>query len=135
MADDVAAKAADSARKSALLALVCVVVAIAILLVDNQIKRHIVTKAGEARQILDEFGALMGRYTVGVSMDGRPEAAEPDATGSGSPGDPADQRTVGLGEPSAGRTDVDPPGHLAAPVIAEGAGGRAGGAAGPRGHG
>lgn len=125
-----AAKAADSARKSAMLALVCVVMAIAILLVDNSIKRHIVSKATEARQILDEFWAHAGQVMNG----GQPEAnpAPVDLAGTGGPGDDGDR---GVGDAPPGRADVDPALHVAAPVIAESAGGRAGGAAGPRGHG
>ena len=125
-ADVAAHKAADSARRSAMLALICVAVALAVLLIDNQIKRHIVTKAGEARQTLDRFE----QYAWQVMNGGQPQA-EPGGTaapGGGGAGDDVD-------DAAAAGPAVDSPGPVVAPVTAKGAGKRAGGAGGPRGDG
>ena len=129
-ADVVAAKAADSARRSAMLALICVAVALAVLLIDNQIKRHIVSKAGEARQTLDRFEA----YAWQVMNGGQP-APEPAAADTGSAGDPVGDGGAGVVDAGTGRADVDSPGPVVAPVTSPGGRKRAGGAGGPRGDG
>ena len=125
-ADEIARKAADSARRSAMLALICVAVAIAVLLIDNGMKRHIVAKVDEAKLYLNEFAA----YANGVMNGGQPQA-EPGGAAAASGGGAGDD----VDDAAAAGPAVDKAGPVVAPVTAKGAGKRAGGAGGPRGDG
>ena len=129
-ADVAARKAADSARRSAMLALICVAVALAVLLIDNQIKRHILAAAAEARGYLDQFGVYAGQV-----MNGGQPAAGAAPVDAGSAGDPGGNDGPGVGDAAAGREDVAAAGRVVAPVTPKAKGGRAGNASGPRGDG
>jgi hypothetical protein len=88
---ELAAKSAKDARKAMLFTGLAVLVAVAVLAIDNTIKRAIVSEAAGARQLLDEFRALVAKHTVSVEVrpDGAEEAGKAGAgTGNGvNPGD------------------------------------------------
>src|SRR5579859_2694512 len=85
---EAAEKAARNAKRAAALAMLALAVAIAVLAIDNSIKRAILDEAGKARGILNEFKDLVGKHTVTfhpeVAGDGAQAAGE---TGTGPGGD------------------------------------------------
>ena len=117
-------RVAKQARRAAQLALLCVIVALIVLAIDNSIKRHIVAKASEARAILEEFNVAAGQV-----MHGR-QAEEPNPAGGTA--DPGSESGISVGG-AAGGSEV-----VVAPAVGDGGAsgsGRAGGAGGPRGNG
>src|SRR5215472_15366278 len=80
-------EAAKSAKRSASVALMCILVLLLVLVIDNQIKRALIAKVAEARQIIDMFTVQARRWDGG--------GAEP-------PGDPDPGADHADGEPDSG---------------------------------
>jgi hypothetical protein len=94
-----AAKAAKDARRAMMLTALCVMVAIAVLAIDNGIKRAILSEASEVREIFRQFKEA----TDGLKAAIEDPAASSDSDGTaGDVAEPARASTATDGDASNG---------------------------------
>jgi hypothetical protein len=97
---ELAQEAAKRARNAALLAMLALAVAVAVLAIDNGIKKQILGETAKARRLLDEFTTIARE--AGSGQEAADDTGAPDSPGVDGGGSVADA----AGQPAAADHDA-----------------------------